>query len=128
MVKGQVATTLELTCDRCLDVFRYSILAPLEEEYAAAAGFPAATADGEGRETRPLEGDFINLKLAVEETLILALPMKQLCRENCEGLCPRCGCNLNTGTCRCEKKMVDPRLVVLEELLLNNNDNNDATR
>ncbi|MDN5344318.1 MAG: hypothetical protein PWQ18_429 [Clostridia bacterium] len=118
VVKGQVATTLELTCDRCLEKFRYSAVVPLEEEYAAASQMLAGTGeDGEADEVRPLIGDFINLQPAVEEALILALPMKWLCRENCQGLCPRCGQNLNAGPCQCDDRTVDPRLAILAELL-----------
>jgi uncharacterized protein len=117
-VKGQVVTTLELTCDRCLEKFRYSVVAPLEEEYSGVS--PGQAAGRESEETgiaRPLEGDFINLKPAVEEALILALPMKWLCRESCLGLCPHCGQNLNEGQCYCDTRPVDPRLAVLEEML-----------
>ncbi|WP_170291053.1 YceD family protein [Neomoorella glycerini] len=118
LVKGQVATTLELTCDRCLEKFRYSVVASLEEEYAgASAGQAAAGENEEPGEVRPLEGDFINLKPAVEEALILALPMKWLCRESCRGLCTHCGQNLNEGQCQCDTRPVDLRLAVLEELL-----------
>ncbi|KYH32493.1 hypothetical protein MOMUL_10940 [Moorella mulderi DSM 14980] len=118
LVKGQVATTLELTCDRCLEKFRYSVVASLEEEYAGAAVGQAAVGENEeGGEVRPLEGDFIDLKPAVEEALILALPMKWLCRESCRGLCASCGQNLNEGQCQCDTRPVDPRLAALEELL-----------
>jgi uncharacterized protein len=118
LVKGQVATTLELTCDRCLEKYRYPVVAALEEEYAGAAAVQTvAGEEGEPIEVRPLEGDFIDLKPAIEEALILALPMKWLCRESCRGLCPHCGQNLNEGQCQCDTRPVDPRLAVLGELL-----------
>ncbi|WP_258361087.1 YceD family protein [Moorella sulfitireducens] len=118
LVQGQAATTLELTCDRCLEKYRYPVVAPLEEEYAGTtAGQDANGEKWDKVEVRPLEGDFIDLKPAVEEALILALPMKWLCRENCRGLCPHCGQNLNESQCRCDARPVDPRLAVLGELL-----------
>ena len=52
----------------------------------------------------------------VREDIFLALPTKFLCREDCKGLCPQCGKNLNDGSCSC-KKPVDPRLAVLQQLL-----------
>lgn len=118
LVNGEIATTLELTCDRCLDSFNYPLKVFLEEEYASNTGVnPPVADDPQGNELRSLEGEFINLRPAVEETLILALPMKLLCHEDCRGLCPHCGQNFNKGECRCEDKTVDPRLAVLEKLL-----------
>ena len=49
--------------------------------------------------------------------LLLALPTKHLCREDCRGLCPHCGKNLNEGLCGCREDKVDPRLAVLAQLM-----------
>lgn len=53
----------------------------------------------------------------VEEDLILDQPSKVLCREDCRGLCPQCGKDLNGGLCGCHRETVDPRLAVLQQLL-----------
>ena len=58
----------------------------------------------------------VALKELVLSDLLLNLPMKHLCREDCKGLCPGCGVNLNREPCRC-KKQVDPRWAALEQLL-----------
>jgi uncharacterized protein len=50
------------------------------------------------------------------EQVLMAIPMKPLCREDCRGLCPVCGTDWNAGDCRCEKSPVDPRLEVLKSL------------
>jgi uncharacterized protein len=119
LVEGEVETTLQLSCDRCLADFLYPLKVDLQEGYAANTG---ATPEGTGAgiepdEIRPLEGETINLKPAVAETLALALPMKSLCHEGCRGLCPRCGQNLNEGQCRCGTEIIDPRLAILGKLL-----------
>jgi uncharacterized protein len=49
--------------------------------------------------------------------VLLELPYKSLCREDCRGLCPLCGKNLNEGLCGCNRKSVDPRLAILGQLL-----------
>jgi len=49
--------------------------------------------------------------------ILLALPMKHLCSEDCKGICPSCGKNLNNGSCGCVTKSIDPRLEVLAKLL-----------
>lgn len=53
----------------------------------------------------------------VQSDIILNLPVKFLCREDCKGICPKCGKNLNTGDCDCKAKDIDPRLEALKELL-----------
>jgi uncharacterized protein len=52
----------------------------------------------------------------LREQFYLALPMKPLCREDCKGLCPQCGTNLNTGSCECGPALEDPRLAPLKQL------------
>ncbi len=62
------------------------------------------------------EGDEIDLSPLVREQIILALPTRPLCRENCKGLCPHCGTNLNVQSCSCTESSGDPRLAVLRNL------------
>lgn len=111
-LRYSVSFTLRLPCDRCLEVFdrgyRYSfeeILvteeSPEHEDYIAA---PDAILDMD--------------ELCLSD-ILLSLPSKQLCREDCKGLCPMCGMNLNEGNCNCQKREADPRLAVLGELLSN---------
>ena len=62
-----------------------------------------------------------NMKLDLDELIyseiLLSLPMKHLCREDCKGICLNCGKNLNEGNCNCNKKEIDPRLQALADLL-----------
>lgn len=64
-----------------------------------------------------------DMKLDLDELLysevIVSLPMKHLCKEDCKGICPKCGKNLNEGKCGCPEKEIDPRLSALAELLNN---------
>ena len=59
----------------------------------------------------------IELDAAVTADILLELPAKHLCKEDCKGLCPKCGKNLNTGECGCDLRETDPRLEVLKSLL-----------
>lgn len=63
------------------------------------------------------EGDNVHLEEPIITSILLALPMKALCNEECKGLCPDCGVNLNTEKCSCEVDNIDPRLARLKELL-----------
>jgi uncharacterized protein len=62
------------------------------------------------------DGDEVDLSPLICEELLLALPTRPLCREECRGLCPRCGTNLNQGECRCPEPASDPRLAVVRTL------------
>jgi uncharacterized protein len=61
--------------------------------------------------------DAIDLADLLREQFYLALPMKPLCRQDCRGLCPQCGTNLNTDTCQCQVRWEDPRLAGLKALI-----------
>ena len=119
-LNGSVRTTLELTCGRCLEPFRHEVEAPFDLRY-----LPKAANTGEG-EVEIEEDDLttayyadnqIDLGQLMAEQFHLALPMKPLCRELCRGLCPRCGTNLNAGSCECRATWDDPRLAPLKSLL-----------
>src|ERR1044072_582574 len=67
-------------------------------------------------ETSYYRDDQIDLNELLREQFYLELPMKPLCTEDCKGLCPQCGTNLNTGTCDCSAGWNDPRLAPLRQL------------
>ncbi|HHV61905.1 MAG TPA: DUF177 domain-containing protein [Firmicutes bacterium] len=118
LVSGDIFTSVELTCNRCMEPFIFEISTSFEREYRQAAqarpGNGTPGAEGDAPET--YHGDVINLRPAVEESISLTMPIKVLCSEDCRGLCPKCGHNLNLGPCRCEKEP-DFRLAPLAELL-----------
>lgn len=59
----------------------------------------------------------LNLDEFVREEVVLSIPSKHLCRNDCKGVCQICGKNLNEGKCECNTKTVDPRLEILQQLL-----------
>jgi uncharacterized protein len=61
----------------------------------------------------------LDLSFPAWEALILEIPMKPVCRDECRGLCPVCGADLNEKTCGCEAREADPRLLSLKKLLAN---------
>lgn len=70
------------------------------------------------------EGDYIettdftlDLDEPITTDILLELPSKHLCKEECRGLCPKCGKNLNLGDCECDRREIDPRLETLKGLL-----------
>jgi uncharacterized protein len=63
------------------------------------------------------QGEDLDLEELLREQVMLNAQMKPLCSETCKGLCPKCGRDLNTGSCSCVQKETDPRLEVLKKLL-----------
>src|SRR5918912_4451602 len=116
---GRVRAELELTCSRCVEPYRFPIDAEFDQRYlpSSAASDQAETEVGDDDlETSYYADDQIDLNQLMREQFYLALPMKPLCREDCKGLCPQCGTNLNANTCDCEPGWVDPRLAALASL------------
>ena len=117
-LRGSIRTRAEVECDRCLK----TIEVPVETEFDVA--FIPST-DYERDETHELqaedlslsvfEGEEIDVDELVREQVLLALPSRVLCREDCKGLCPTCGVNRNTETCACEEADVDPRWSALKD-------------
>jgi uncharacterized protein len=108
LVTGQVTVDAQLECARCLKEFEYRIEAPFEQKYSE---------NGEQDDILMIRGDEIDIERPVIESIILALPVKALCSQDCRGICPRCGKDLNEGDCGCDRDDYDPRLAALKELL-----------
>jgi DUF177 domain-containing protein len=116
---GRVQSALELACGRCLEPFVWPVDEPFELTYVPQR---ENTGDAE-QEIRDedfsaafYKDDQIDLEQLMRERFEMSMPMKPLCRPDCQGLCPVCGINRNHGTCACKTTWEDPRLAVLERL------------
>ena len=110
-VAGTVRTSGHFVCDRCLAEGEREITLDFSEDYAKTPG--------EADESS-YDGDAIVIDDLVRDTLLVAEPLRELCKSDCKGLCPVCGQNLNEGICECDAFVPDPRLAALESLLKNN--------
>jgi len=119
---------LHVACSRCVGTVRLDLdekllvtfMPPDEmptEDADAAAGEDGAEVPAGDLDVFPFDGDKIDLEPLFREQFVLAVPYAPLCREDCKGLCPQCGTDLNSGTCACEKP-IDPRLAALKGLKL----------
>jgi len=124
LAKGTLQTDIELTCSRCLSLFSCPLTLNIEEEYFpttdVATGVPVSLPDEPGCFTID-EHNILDLTEAIRQYALLVTPMKPLCREDCVGLCPTCGCNLNQAPCDCPPKPADPRWSEISKLVLANN-------
>lgn len=110
-VQGVIKTSGTYSCGRCLEQFCTDIEVAFSENYLAAGS------EAEGEDALFYEGDEIDITDLVRESILLAEPLKIVCKEECKGLCPVCGTNLNATACSCDRDSVDPRLAVLQKLL-----------
>ncbi len=121
-LEGRVTTTLELWCGRCLEPFTLPVDAAFDlrflphSELAAEHKKPEREIEDDDLATTFYENEQIDLGQLMQEQFYLALPMKPLCRDDCRGLCPLCGTNLNRATCDCNSQWEDPRLAALKAL------------
>lgn len=118
VVRGEVKATLVSPCSRCLEPAELPLKAVLFEEYRQPG--PQAESDSgldaDDGDTRTYSGNTLDLTDAVRDAIIMATPIRILCKDDCPGLCPMCGVNLGTSSCGCAAP-VDPRLEGLAKLL-----------
>ncbi len=116
---GKLATEVEVACERCLEPVQQPVSREFELLYrpqgADKTKEEAAVSKGE-TEISYYEGDGLLLEDVLREQVLLAIPYRVLCQENCKGLCPTCGRNLNSGTCDCKDAQPDPRWNALGDL------------
>ena len=105
----QVSFPLRVACDRCLEeftrqydyTFTHTLVRQLQDPW---------------QDYIQVEDGVLNLEELILSDILLELPTKLLCKEDCKGLCPQCGCNLNHQSCDCNKAYHDPRWDVLNTL------------
>jgi len=119
MVTGSLSVELAMECSRCLKDVQQAQDLPVNVVY-----HPAEEIGSEKHGLRDDEmdmgfytGEELDLQELITEQILLSVQMKPLCNEDCKGICPKCGIDLNTGTCTCVQKEIDPRLEVLKKLL-----------
>ena len=112
VMTGSVRTTIHGICDRCANEFDRDVDIPIDVVLVTEL----ANEENEDEWVFPLEGDSADLEDIVRTVFVLNLGSKLLCKEDCQGLCCRCGKDLNHGPCNCQKEL-DPRFAALKQLL-----------
>lgn len=120
-LRGKLQVGVSLECDRCLRQYTFQIDSPMSLVLEVAEkvahwklhGMDIAEVE---LETVLLDSPVVNLAELLREQLLLALPEKLLCREDCFGLCMQCGENLNERKCNCSKRVDSSPFAVLEAL------------
>lgn len=89
-VKAVILTEISYTCDKCLCQSSSVLEIPFNEVFESGGEYV-------------YENNIIELDKALWDTIILNMPEQLLCKDECEGLCPKCGCDKNTKKCHCEQ-------------------------
>jgi len=113
-IKGKISFKLRLQCSRCLEFFEREFDENINYVYKKEElrYRKEARLRGEDFNTEYIVGDSIDLLPIIHDSVLLSIPMKPLCKEDCKGLCPICGHNLNYGPCEhqlSKKEEIDPR-------------------
>lgn len=116
-LQGEIRAKMLCVCDRCGEQFETEKVVELDVPLAAELE------DEENPDIFLIENNELDLDDVLGTCFILDMDAKLLCREDCKGLCERCGANLNHGPCSCGPE-IDPRMAVLGQLLDNIEDNN----
>ena len=112
VMTGNIHTTIHGVCDRCASDFTSDVEFPLDVVLVTEL----SNEENEDEWVFPLEGDSADLEDIVRTVFVLNLDSKLLCKEDCKGICCRCGKNLNHEACNCQKEL-DPRFAALKQLL-----------
>ncbi len=118
-LKGDLSTRLQVACARCLEPVEHNVARKFDLLYrpqgSDARAEELSVTDAEA-EIGYYRGDGLELEDVVREQVLLAVPLKSLCRDDCKGLCPHCGKNLNEGQCSCTNEVQDPRWAALKDI------------
>lgn len=113
LAEGKMMLTLVIPCDRCLSdvkvpltvVFAHQVFSPDQGEAAS-----------EEDESSFMSGYELDVEALMNNEILINMPMKVLCKDECKGICPKCGQNLNQGTCECDTFVPDPRMAAIKDI------------
>jgi uncharacterized protein len=118
-VEGRIETKLEVECTRCLEPVGMPVEFDFAVEFVKAEHFGVEgehEIDPKNLSADSLDNERIDLEELVREQILLNLPEKIFCRDDCKGLCENCGTNRNLQDCNCKKEDIDPRWSALKNL------------
>ena len=118
-IDGSLDTKIEMACARCLEPVSQDVKHKFDLLYrpqGADAGREELSVTSAEAEVSYYQGDGLLLEDVLREQVLLSLPLKAICRDDCKGLCPHCGKNLNQDQCACTEPVEDPRWLALKDI------------
>jgi len=118
-VRGLIKAPVEIECTRCLTPVKRELDIVFDVDFIDRELFPDSKEthlESSDLETDVIDGNELDLTQVAREQILLNLPEQVLCREDCKGICPTCGSDLNEGDCTCSDDNIDPRWAALKDL------------
>ena len=106
-LSGRVSVNFASKCHRCLKDLENRMTIPVKENFISSE---KATDE----ESYTYEGNYLTIDKALKDNIILNLPIRQLCNDECKGLCKSCGCDLNVSGCECMEDTINPQMEALK--------------
>lgn len=116
LLKGNFKLSLKSQCDRCLD----DVVLPLDFEFTKILQSEEIRDNDDNNEFWMLDGTEFDVVGFLNEEILMNLPSKVLCVDDCAGLCPVCGCNRNVTKCECDTFVPDPRMAGIMDIFKGN--------
>lgn len=121
-LSGQTQVSLVIPCDRCLTEVKVSIPLHIEKEYKIFSEYEEDETQNEETQSDTdvlsdvAEGFLFDVEKMLYGEILMNFPVKVLCREDCRGICKKCGKNLNEGECGCDRTELDPRMAAIADI------------
>jgi len=119
LLNGGLAARAEVDCDRCLRSVDLAVETQFSLQYVTPLEYQLSQAvelEDEDMTVSVFDGEAIDIDEVVREQVLLTVPERTLCQEDCKGLCPACGTDRNLKECGCESADTDPRWAALKKL------------
>ena len=114
LITGETDVIIAIPCDRCLEEVPTEIHFTFDKEIPL--GESEISKDEEVEEADYMTGFHLDVDRLVYDEILVNLPMKVLCKDDCKGICRKCGANLNLQACDCENTELDPRMAAIQDV------------
>ena len=112
LIRGETEVTIAVPCDRCLEEVDRVFPIRIEKEFDLTGSDAERSMEG----LNYMTGTNLDVDQLIFGEILVSWPMKVLCREDCRGICKRCGANLNLAECQCRKTEPDPRMAAIQDI------------
>ena len=112
LIQGKTEVTIAIPCDRCLMDVEWNFPIEIEKEMDLTKSSEETDMD----ELSYMTETSLDVDQLIFGEILVSWPMKVLCREDCKGICRRCGANLNLSECQCPKTEPDPRMAAIQDI------------
>jgi uncharacterized protein len=119
-VTGNLQTCVQVDCDRCLKPIQLPVYSEFSLEYITGGDYEStrtAELTEELMSVSVFDGEAIDIDEIAKEQILLTVPSRSVCKEDCKGFCPTCGADKNAGECGCSETEIDPRWAGLKDLM-----------